>query len=73
MIGKMNTNNTFKNTYQPVEGEMPESMIYMPLLSKGKTIGVITVQSFEKHIYNEHHLRFIKKFIGLCWWRYRKC
>ncbi len=49
-----------KNTYQPAEGEMPESMIYMPLISKGKTIGVITVQSFKKHIYNEHHLDLLR-------------
>lgn len=49
-----------QNTYQPVEGEMPESMIYMPLLSKGKAIGVITVQSFKKHIYNEHHLDLLR-------------
>ena len=49
-----------KNTYTPVEGEMPESMIYMPLISKGKTIGVITVQSFKKHIYNEHHLDLLR-------------
>ncbi len=49
-----------QNTYQPLEGEMPESMIYMPLISKGKTIGVITVQSFKKHIYNEHHLDILR-------------
>lgn len=49
-----------QKTYQTVEGEMPESMIYMPLISKGKTIGVITVQSFEKHIYNEHHLDLLR-------------
>ena len=49
-----------QKTYTPVEGEMPESMIYMPLISKGKPIGVITVQSFEKHIYNEHHLDLLR-------------
>ena len=53
--------------YEAVEGEMPESMIYMPLISKGKAIGVITVQSFEKHIYNDYHvdiLRSLSVYVG---------
>ena len=49
-----------QHTYTPVAGEMPESMIYLPLVSKGKTIGVITVQSFEKNIYNDHHLDILR-------------
>ncbi|MES2761736.1 MAG: GAF domain-containing protein [Bacteroidota bacterium] len=49
-----------QKAYTAVEGEMPESMIYMPLISKGKAIGVITVQSFSKHIYNEHHLDLLR-------------
>ncbi|MGZ4053820.1 MAG: GAF domain-containing protein [Bacteroidia bacterium] len=54
-------------TYDAVQGEMPESMIYMPLISKGKAIGVITVQSFEKHIYNDYHvdiLRSLSVYVG---------
>jgi transcriptional regulator with GAF, ATPase, and Fis domain len=56
-----------QNTYNAVEGEMPESMIYLPLISKGKTIGVITVQSFEKNIYKDHHLdtlRSLSVYVG---------
>ncbi len=49
-----------QNTYTAIEGEDPESMIYLPLVSKGKTIGVITVQSFEKHIYKDHHLDILR-------------
>ena len=49
-----------QQAYAPVEGEMPESLIYMPLISKGKPIGVITVQSFKKHVYNEHHLDLLR-------------
>lgn len=49
-----------QNSYSAVEGEMPESMIYLPLVSKGKTIGVITVQGFEKNIYKDHHLDILR-------------
>jgi len=49
-----------QNTYNAVEGELPESMIYLPLVSKGKTIGVITVQSFDKGIYKDHHLDILR-------------
>ncbi|MES2133196.1 MAG: GAF domain-containing protein [Bacteroidota bacterium] len=56
-----------QNTYNAVEGENPESLIYLPLVSKGKTIGVITVQSFEKHAYEDHHLdtlRSLSVYVG---------
>ena len=56
-----------KQSYEAIKGENPESMIYMPLISKGKTIGVITVQSFEKHIYNDYHvdiLRSLSVYVG---------
>lgn len=46
--------------YEAAQGEMPESMIYLPLISKGNKIGVITVQSFEKEIYNEYHLNILR-------------
>lgn len=60
-------NKYVSNTYKAVQGEMPESMIYMPLFSKGKIIGVITVQSFEKNKYNEYHvdvLRNLSVYVG---------
>lgn len=53
--------------YDAMEGEMPESMIYLPLVSKGKTIGVITVQSFGRNTYNNYHtdlLRSLSLYIG---------
>ncbi|MBL7897769.1 MAG: GAF domain-containing protein, partial [Crocinitomicaceae bacterium] len=46
--------------YEASQGEMPESMIYLPLISKGNKIGVITVQSFAKEIYNEYHLNILR-------------
>lgn len=56
-----------KEDYDAMEGEMPESMIYLPLLSKGKTIGVITVQSFGCNTYSDYHtdiLRSLSVYIG---------
>ncbi|WP_338791642.1 two-component regulator propeller domain-containing protein [Bernardetia sp. MNP-M8] len=43
-----------------VEGEMPESLIYVPIIYKNETIGVLTVQSFEKYSYNKNHLNIIR-------------
>lgn len=48
----------------PEEGEDPESMIYMPLLSKEKIIGVLTVQSFQRNAYTQRHLDILKN-LGL--------
>lgn len=38
----------------------PMSLIYLPLEVKGKTIGLISVQSFEKNQYTEYHLDILK-------------
>lgn len=40
--------------YEAIEGGMPESMIYLPLISKSNKIGVLTVQSFKKNSYDSH-------------------
>lgn len=48
----------------PEEGEDPESMIYMPLFSKDKIIGVLTVQSFQRNAYTQRHLDILKN-LGL--------
>jgi len=40
--------------YEAIEGGMPESMIYLPLISKQNKIGVLTVQSFHKNSYDSH-------------------
>ena len=44
----------------PIAGERPTSIIYLPLLLKEKTIGVITVESFSKNAYNQYHLNILK-------------
>ncbi len=38
----------------------PQSLIYLPLVSKDRVLGIITIQSFEKHAYTEHHLNVMQ-------------
>ncbi len=44
----------------PVAGDDPISIIYLPLISKDKSIGVITAQSFEKNAYTDYHLKILQ-------------
>ena len=37
-----------------------QSMIYLPLVSKDKVLGVVTIQSLEKGAYTEHHLNMMQ-------------
>ncbi|AZQ62911.1 hypothetical protein EI427_11885 [Flammeovirga pectinis] len=46
-------------------GEMPYSIIYLPLRTKEKLIGVITVQSFEKNSYSELQVNLLKNIAVL--------
>ncbi len=43
-----------------VSGEMPESLIYYPLTTANKKIGVISFQSFKKNSFSEYHLDIIR-------------
>ncbi|MFK8037603.1 MAG: GAF domain-containing protein [Crocinitomicaceae bacterium] len=43
-----------------VAGDLPKSLIYIPLWSKGQAIGVLTVQSFEKNAYTKGHYNLAK-------------
>jgi signal transduction histidine kinase len=38
----------------------PDSLIYLPLQVKDKIIGLISVQSYEKNAYSQHHLDILK-------------
>jgi len=40
-------------SYETTVGELPMSLIYLPLSVENRPIGVITVQSFEKDVYDE--------------------
>ncbi|MGZ3919746.1 MAG: GAF domain-containing protein, partial [Bacteroidia bacterium] len=44
----------------PVSGKDSTSIVYIPLYSKGKIIGVFTVQSFEKDAYSEYQFNILK-------------
>ena len=38
----------------------PESLIYLPLVTQGRVLGVITIQSFRKGAYTEYHLNLLQ-------------
>lgn len=44
----------------PKHGEVPESVVYLPLAVQNKRLGVITVQSFRKKAYTEYHLNIMR-------------
>ena len=44
----------------PLVGDLPQSLIYLPLIIKGKIIGVINVESFTKHSYTKRHLEILR-------------
>lgn len=52
--------NFISTDYLATEGDMPESMIYLPLVSNNTKIGVLTVQSFHKESYQEYHLNILR-------------
>lgn len=45
---------------QPIVYGMPESLIYAPLILKDQVLGVITVQSYHRNVYKQHHLDMLK-------------
>ncbi|MCU0391874.1 MAG: SpoIIE family protein phosphatase [Thermoflexibacter sp.] len=48
-------------TEPKIRGEkFPQSVIYLPLLFENKPLGVITVQSFDRDAYNDHHLTLLQ-------------
>lgn len=44
----------------PIAGQSPESLIYLPLFTKDKKIGVLTVQSFSKNAYSEYQVNILR-------------
>lgn len=59
-----NFQNEYKNYIQsiktPVAGETPMSIIYLPLIVKEKTVGVVTVQSFNANVFTPYHVDIIR-------------
>jgi serine phosphatase RsbU (regulator of sigma subunit)/tetratricopeptide (TPR) repeat protein len=52
--------NYIKIILKPLVGRAVESLIYLPLMVKGRTLGVITVQSFHKQAYTNYHLDILR-------------
>jgi signal transduction histidine kinase len=44
----------------PKQGDQPISLIYLPLKVKDRMLGVITVQSFQRKAYSDHHLFMLR-------------
>ena len=55
---------TYKHLEEKLEdgtiSESPMSMIYLPLISQEKVLGVITIQSFKKNAYTDYHLSLLQ-------------
>jgi signal transduction histidine kinase len=49
-----------KNLTDPIAGESPESILYLPLWNKNKVIGVISAQSFRKDAYTNYHINILR-------------
>ncbi len=52
--------NYISKIVDPIRGENPESIIYLPLVHKGEAIGVLTTQSFSKKAYSEYHVTLLQ-------------
>ncbi len=44
----------------PIKGDNSKSVIYLPLRQQGRTIGVITTQSFKENAYNSYHVQLLR-------------
>ncbi len=44
----------------PIAGEFTASIIYLPLLIRNRSVGVISVQSFHKKAYTEEHIHILR-------------
>jgi serine phosphatase RsbU (regulator of sigma subunit) len=53
-------NNYVNQVLKPIAGRAVESLIYLPLMVKGKPLGLITVQSFSKNSYTNYHLDILR-------------
>ncbi|MBC7865506.1 MAG: GAF domain-containing protein [Bacteroidia bacterium] len=53
-IKKINPN------YKPLVGKTVGALMYVPLSQKGKRIGIITVQNYEKEVFTDLHVEIVK-------------
>jgi len=52
--------NYIKNFRMPEYGDIPESIIYQPLMIQERVVGTLTVQSFNKNAYTSYHLNIVE-------------
>jgi signal transduction histidine kinase len=56
--------NAYDEQRRPLEdgsmSQQPQSIIYVPLIAKERVLGIVSIQSFEKHAYTEHHLNVMQ-------------
>ncbi|MBX3101505.1 MAG: SpoIIE family protein phosphatase [Bacteroidetes bacterium] len=45
---------------QPVTGQLPSSVLYMPLILQNDVLGAITVQSFTQNAYSQEHVSVLR-------------
>jgi ligand-binding sensor domain-containing protein/serine phosphatase RsbU (regulator of sigma subunit) len=53
-------NKYIANRQKPAIGEVVQSLIYIPLITETKKIGVITVQSFQKNVYSSYRITMLR-------------
>ncbi len=53
-------NKYIKNAAKVIAGGESESILYLPLMTSEGPIGVVTVQSFKKHIYSQYHIDILR-------------
>jgi transcriptional regulator with GAF, ATPase, and Fis domain len=49
-----------KSFKKSLVGETPESLVYIPLFTKEKKIGVLTAQCFSKNAYQDYHVNILR-------------
>lgn len=52
--------NFVKILQAPLEGDLPDSVIYLPLITQNEVVGVVTVQSFVKNAFSSNNINMLR-------------
>jgi signal transduction histidine kinase len=55
-----------KHLRDSITGDIPESVLYLPLWNKDKAIGVISAQSFKPEVYTDYHVNMLRNLAAYC-------
>jgi signal transduction histidine kinase len=55
-----------KHLRESITGDIPESVLYLPLWNKDKAIGVISAQSYKQEIYTDYHVNMLRNLAAYC-------